>query len=200
MVAELPAAKAINAEIDKKLGPLVKRIADLRPALREMAFYLDTQYIEAFENQGRSEPWKPRSTPNVAGIIEDLKTGTIKERRFEASPALVDTGELKKSGGTVIHGNTIIWGTNVPYAPKHQFGSSEIIENPIPDMLKSGGGKRIERELRKLARKGFDRTAQGLRVRRDYTIEIPARPFVEFTKEDFDALEETLRAHVIGDE
>lgn len=196
---ELPAAQQINAEIDKRLGPLARRVENLRPALEQMAFYLDTQWIENFEQQGRVTKWKPRSAPNTAGIIADLEAGgTIKEHRFDALPALQDTGKLRESGGTEIRGNTIYWGTNVPYAAEMHFGGEKSIANPIPDMLRGPSRGRIERELRKVERRGYEDEAKGLRVRRSYTLQIPARPLVEFTPDDFDTFEEILIEHIDG--
>lgn len=199
----MPAAQKLKLEIDKRLGPIARRIEEIRPALEEMKAYLESQYIEAFEVQGRATKWKPRSVPNTAGIIRDIESGgTIKPKRFDSFPALEDTGELKISAAsdTEIRGKTILWGTNVPYAVDQHFGGEKTINSTIPDLLKSSSKDRIERELRKVERRGFKREAQGLRVRRSYTLNIPARPLVEFTPDDFDALESILIRHAKGEQ
>ena len=164
-----------------EIGGLTK-VKDFRSVMQQIAIYLQSQYIKAFEDQGRGGLWYRRKVPNVVGIISDLKSGgAIKARRFQERPVLIDTGRLRMSGGTRIVGDKIFWGTNVPYAPIHQWGGNTVVDNPIPDMLED---KKIKKGLAELKRKGFERASWTIARKKQFKLKIPARPFLEVLPED----------------
>lgn len=173
----------IEGNLKTITGPFKIKMQNFTQIAQKIAVYLQSQYILAFQKQGRKTKWKIRHVPNLPGIIRDLeKGGNIAKRRFDPRPALIDTGRLKNSGATRIVGEKIYWGTNVPYAGIHQWGGQETIENPIPDKLKD---PKIKAALRKLERKGYKQEALMLSRRRKWVIKVPARPFLELIEEDY---------------
>lgn len=154
----------------------------------------------AFAEQSRgSHNWSGRGVPNIMGIIEDLeKSPNVKERRFDARPALLDTGNLIKSFGKgapnmALTGKYIIEvGTPVPYAPKLNVGGTS--EKDISKTVK----KNLTIYLRKIRRKAkksdnniikermIDRSKSlGWLFSRDKVeVHIIARPFAIITSQD----------------
>ena len=168
----------------------MKKVKNMRPVLQRIGVYLQSQYIAAFQEQGRGKKWPARKVPNLAGIAMDLSNGgSIKDRRYQGAPTLVDTGRLKNSGGTKIVGDRILWGTNVPYGGDHQWGGESVVESSIPKNL---GRANVKKGLKELTKKGFEKLATFLMVTESFTIKVPARPYLEILQDDEDAIVESL--------
>jgi phage gpG-like protein len=99
--------------------------------LPAMSSLMRSQARQAFERQnfgGIAWPARyPNQQPpkvNIAGVVQDLAKGpTIKARRFDDRPALLDRGDLLRSIATRRIGNDAIeQGSVVPYASIHQTG------------------------------------------------------------------------------
>lgn len=77
------------------------RFEDTSPVLERIGRYLVRLNQVGFTNQnfaGRPPSWAPRKVPNVAGILTDLAVGRgVSSKRFVPTPALVDTGTLRRS-------------------------------------------------------------------------------------------------------
>jgi phage gpG-like protein len=76
------------------------------------------------------EEWPERAVPNIPGILDDLQWGaSVKSRRFDARPVLLDTGRLRQSiNWQLLSENEVEIGTNIPYAADHQFGAEREIQ------------------------------------------------------------------------
>ena len=95
---------------------MLERVANVDPRapLEEIGIYLHRRVLEGFERQrdpwGR--PWEPLSPETV--------------RRKGSSRILEDTGRLRQSiAWRTLGRDAVVVGTNVEYAPVHQFGSDE---------------------------------------------------------------------------
>lgn len=177
------------------------------PLLKATGLYMVGQVQRAFTDQRRGRvAWRERSVPNLAGIVRDLdEGGEIKSRRWDARPAVIDTGLLRGSiwfrrltDGTV----GIEVGTTVPYARKQQEGGPTTIEigaraqERIKALLaaieRTGKGK--AREIRAAGggkvkgQRGLADALRFLRGRDSFELRIPARPYVTVEPEDIQAI------------
>jgi len=94
-----------NSEVLKRFNDLIAMGEDPAPALNAVGRVLKTRIQDGFITgtapDGR--PWAP-----------------LKSR---AGQPLVDKGHLKNSIDYRVEGNSVVVGTNLPYAPVHQFGA-----------------------------------------------------------------------------
>lgn len=107
-------------------------LADKRDLLEQVGALMEEESQQAFQRQRFGDfAWEPRypnqSDPfiNVAGALSDFAKGgnQPKSRRFQRRPALRDTGQLQRSIRSRVRSNdSVEVGTNVEYAPFHQFG------------------------------------------------------------------------------
>ena len=118
-------------ETGTKIETIRNMASSPKKILSLIGVYLVKTTSAAFRLQKRGpHSWEPRRVPNVAGILRDLDKGpSIPSRRFEGTPALMDTGRLRGSFTWRFYSSTsIMFGTNVPYANVHQTGGdSEIV-------------------------------------------------------------------------
>jgi phage gpG-like protein len=163
---------------------LAGAVRDLTPLLKQAGFYMVAKAQEAFKRQGRSEQWRPRAVPNVAGIVQDLTQGpNVKSRRFDPRPAGIDTGSLRSSiTYRIVNGDTVEFGSNLPQADLIQHGgtseqqiTSEVRRN-LADYLRANPNEELRRKL------AFLFTTDVL------VTKVPPRPFVEVLPEDEVAL------------
>jgi phage gpG-like protein len=147
------------------------------------------------QRRGRVQ-WPERGAPNVAGILSDMNAGREPpSRRFEARPALIDTGNLRRSIHFIVSGpDRITLIASATYASQHERGGTSTqpvtraaIRN-LTDFL------RRRRDLR--PRLGFlfnlYRTGQPLRTN------IPRRPFLMPTAEDLAEARRVVRRILMG--
>ncbi len=132
------------------------------------------------------KPWPARMVPNVAGVVADLnKNGNPKSRRFDARPAVVDTGKLRNSLSWSTEGGVLRVGTNVSYASTHNEGGSTT------HTLTPVGRRKLAMWLRRDRR----RRVHGLGWlfgKPSFTVKARKRPFVEIGP----AQRRTIREHV----
>lgn len=184
----------------ENLGRFRRRLEDPRPALRRIGALMLAESQRSFRDQSYGgERWPARyegqEEPfiNVAGALSDVVRGrTIRDRRFDRRPALIDTGTLRGSLTFALRGDKAVSvGSTVPYASKHLFGlaSSQAVTNVARRTLvkeyrrfKRGGGERFE-AFKKL---GFLHTVRTLETN------IQQRPFIGL----FPDLERRLRTTV----
>lgn len=190
-------------ELVIELAPILDQIGALALARAQRAFR---------EQRGPGGAWPPRGVPNIAGIVADLASGgSIKSRRFDARPALRDTGRLLGSlAFRRIASNAIEVGTTVPYASLHQRGgeSSQRVPRSIIEPL-----ARFLRRTRKAGRKAG--ASQASRDRNDAAkrlgflfhlartgapliTRVPARRFIGVTDEDRAEYERVVLAGVVA--
>lgn len=111
--------------VEARFKAMARRIRNRRPLFKRIGIKLLNEINEGFEqekNDGKS--WTP------------LALKTIEQRRKAGKGAMIlqDTGRLKGSYTSQFNNNTLRVGTNVEYAPTHEFGTNNI---PKRQMLPS---------------------------------------------------------------
>ena len=181
-------AKNFSFDEGTRLRVIAKLVKDATPALAAIGAFLVAQSGRAFREQrfGNRE-WPARRIPNVPGIVQDLNRGSPpKARRFQGRPALVDTGNLRRSITFSVQApRSVVVGTTLPYAGIHQTGglTEPVILTPV----------------------GRDTLARVLRRDRNLTDDlghlfskptvfrnVPARPFVGLQPGDSQEIEKIL--------
>jgi len=95
------------------LKDLQERLLNLRPALEEIKVYMLSSIEQNFAEGGRPRRWPP------------LSEKTIVQRRKKGKwpgQILVQSGHLLGSIEGTVRDDSVIIGTNKPYAAIHQFG------------------------------------------------------------------------------
>ncbi len=150
--------------VRRMLGALARRARDLEPVRRDFAEYLVGSVKRNFEAGGRPRPWPPSA-----------------RARRHGDKTLINTGRLRASISWRVRGNAVLVGTNLAYAPAHQFGVR----------------KRITQRVRAHARR--TRTGRVVAVRahtRRIHMRLPPRPFLVVQAEDWAYLRRRLRRHL----
>lgn len=148
-LGEFDAGTVLRAlgEVTANPGPLVRRMGLLVAVRARLAFQ---------EQKRGPVAWKERVTPNLPGILADLRKGsTPPERRFQPRPAGVDTGRLMNdvasSEAVRPDGRDAVKvGSRLPYASLIQFGGD--VDIPIDDGLKERIGAYLRTLTRRAAR------------------------------------------------
>lgn len=145
----------------------------LTPLLERIGSYLVKVSQVAFANQRfDGKQWPARSLPNYAGIVRDLNQGQFNEDRLtKARPALVDTGNLRRSiYYRLISNKTVGVASSAPYAALHQEGGTDVI--PISDAAKSNLAQLLSSFPKLRPTLGF------LFRRNELTVNVPQRKFL----------------------
>ena len=178
---------ATGVEID--LAPIVrlqtKGLVNREAALNEIGLFMVSEAQQAFRRGGwrGGKKWKRRRVPNIAGIIRDMEKGgtTLKKRRMQPSPVLIDSGRLRGSIAMRVRlqEGSVIVGTNVRYAQDHQRGRKVILPGA------SLAHRDIRTNLAKLLR-SEKTTRPELREQLgwlfnvdNWTLKLPKRPIME---------------------
>lgn len=184
------AAPTVEVRESGDVRILADRLADPTELLQEIGALLLSRASRSFRDQARGgEAWGERMVPNVPGIVADLNGGgDPKARRFDPRPALVDRGTLRNSLTMLVAGDTVVIGTNVPYAALHNEGGTSSVT------LTRTGRARLTALLRRERRKvrggrGDDRSAQLLGLgwlysRPTFAVNVRKRTFLTITAED----------------
>jgi len=180
-----------------KIGRFEKALTNPSGALRSIGAMMVAESQLAFKRQqfGRDR-WPGRGVPNVMGIIADFAAGkdAPPNRRFQSSPALVDTGRLKGSISFEVSSNTVSVGSNLPYA-KTLHSGGEVESEPITSDMQTRMAEWLRGESRERQKKlGWMLNPQlaGSTV----TTKVPARPFVGITKETVEDIHEILGVEI----
>lgn len=160
--------KAANGHVAISLAAGVRKLnADRQRVLRAVGQALIVNIRRGMEAERSPEgyPWTP------------LKPSTVRQRKGDAHPILQQSGRLKKSITMRQTSESVIVGTNLIYAPVHQFGA-EIRK-------KAGATKLHFRRITRGSKKGqvrftraSDRRAVFGMAAGAHTVQIPARPFL----------------------
>jgi len=142
------------------LNGAAKRCADIGPLLEEIGEIVKLSVKRNFEDGGRPDKWKVSKRAAAQGGI-----------------TLSDTGRLRNSITSLASGRVVEIGTNVKYAPFHQFGTKGYIIRPKNKKALNIPGI----GLRKWARH------PGL----------PARPFLMVQEADKVVILETIGSYVL---
>ena len=137
--------------------------ADKPRILREIGMSLLVGIRQGFkaERSPEGEAWEP------------LKPATVRQRKGDAHPILQRKGRLKKSVTLRLTPDSVVVGTNLAYAPIHQFGATIQREaSPMTVRLRKWKG-RIQ-----FAKAKHKRVRVVDTVRKAHTVTIPARPYL----------------------
>jgi phage gpG-like protein len=165
-----------------KIERIEKKLTNPEAALKQIGALMVAESQRAFkEQQFGTKKWDGRSPVNVFGIIADFHEGKRKPpaRRFEARPALRDTGRLASSIAFKVSGMMVEVGTNLDYANVHQTGG-DVESKPITATVQKLLWSWLKKQSSQLkARLGF-------LLNKKYTGEklkgkVPARPFIGIT-------------------
>ena len=182
---------------DEKLDKTIAGIEDPSEALKAIGALFTVKAQRSFREQKRgSISWAPRGVPNVAGIIGDFNKGqNPKARRFQARPAMIDTGRLRGSISWVVSGNGVTIGTNVPYARKLQEGIASTVS------LTFAGRQKLRQWYRgqsKRKRKEFGKEMGWLFRKTSITVTPSARPFLTIEDQDVKEVMKLVKERVIN--
>lgn len=170
---------------------LKKHSGDLSGALDRVGQYLVRLAQSAFANQRHGGiPWAPRGVPSILGVVQDLESGpAVRAERFQPRPALVVTGNLRRSLYAAKGGpKTVYLRSTADYARLMNDGgvSSRSVTKTVRDNLKEF--------LR--ANKGL-RGALGFLFRRDEVhSEVIARDFLSIPDSSKPKIQAMIRAHL----
>lgn len=133
-----------------RVGVVSKALLNPLKILKAWALLWVRATQDGFKAQKRGPfAWAPRMSPNIPGMLRDFERGpNVPKRRFEARPALMDTGMLKKSyAWSNRDSKSILVGTNIPYANLHQFGGkvkikiTQTMRENLSTWMKREGGR-----------------------------------------------------------
>jgi phage gpG-like protein len=141
-----------------------------------LGVYLAAAARDSFDRQAdpeTGERWPERyqyhPALNVAGAIEDLRTGArIKSRRYDRRPAGRDTGTLIGRITHEVRGDEVLVGSDVPYADQfHEGGVSvqvidEQVRQNLARVLKTK--RRAEKRAAKQAGRAVEPTIEEQRL------------------------------------
>lgn len=169
----------------RKIQRWVKALDNPQKALKQVGIMMVAESQRAFvEQKFGGQPWRERAVPNVMGIIADFAAGRTKpkSRRFDARPALMDTGSLAKSiSYRIVSADTVEVGTNLPYAPTLHSGG-KVQSEPVTKKMQDAIWKWLkgeDRELRRSLGWLLNKKFTGKRIE----AEVPKRRMVGVTKQ-----------------
>ena len=160
--------RAVNGHVTLSLASGVRRLENNRQrVLRAVGQSLIVSIRRGIEAERSPEgtPWTP------------LKASTVRRRKGDAHPMLQQSGRLKKELTMRLTAEGVLVGTNLVYAPVHQFGA---------DIRKKAGAAKLHfRRISRGANKGQlrftsadDRRAVFGMAAAAHSVRIPARPFL----------------------
>lgn len=146
-------------DVGARIRGIAALLAKPETLLKQFGALVALRAQKAFKDQKRgSFAWKERATPNVPGILSDIRRGANPpKRRFDPRPAVVDKGILAGSIAFRVTGaKTVEIGTVVPYASVQQYGGE--VDIPIDMDLKAKIRtflKKQDRKAQNMARRAF---------------------------------------------
>ncbi len=199
-----------EVQFGRWLVSLKRAVQNPTRTLKRIGVMVTSRIQKRFETQvgPDGKTWAPRMTPNIPGILMDLERGsTVKSRRFEERPAVVDFGHLMNSISHRIESvDSVLIGTTKAYASAQHFGAERVI--PITQTMKNGLRELLRtfrRTAKRAARAGapapqHDLTRLAFLLYRDeFKFNIIPRPFVGISDEDHDDIIEIIRGNFLGD-
>ena len=170
-------ARIDDRDVTRTLGRLARKVADLRPVMREISFVMLEAVHQNFESQGRPNPWKKSKRAARSG-----------------GRTLQDTKRLWRSISARSDASSAMVGTNVVYAAAHHFG----FKGRVTAHVAAHRRKQASRDQKQ----GRKKTASGVSFVRAHTrtmnINLPARPFLVLADDDTRKIVERMRRY-IGD-
>jgi phage virion morphogenesis protein len=172
-------------ELNVTLGEMLSRSAATRPVLLEIAQKQVSSFQQNFREGGRPEKWKESKRAKKEGGQTLLKSGRL--MKSITIPEVTDT--------------SITFGSNLPYAAIHQFGGT-INRKPRTLLLKRSVDKETGNEkVRFMSFRAAARRKRGsVEFRRtgNYSITMPARPYIVFQPQDVEDAGKILLRHMLA--
>lgn len=174
----------IRIEIDdtavlRAIADAGSRLKNLRPVMKEIGEYMLLQTDDRFRNQTDPDgnPWKPVTR----------RWREQKQRMGKIDKTLQMRGRLRKSITYRAEADQVAIGTNVKYAPIHQFGGS------IVHYAKSRQAYfRVSRDgSSRFAKKSRANFARSITIR-EYISQMPARPFLGVNSSEERTIEQMI--------
>lgn len=191
--------KPIQIEVDDRqvlelLARMDRRLTDMREVMSDIGLEIVRGVADNFEAEGRysivgeyiggDNKWQPLSKT----------TERIKEKRGKSPPykILQDDGHLAKSIHTEnVTENSVSVGTNMPYAPMHQFGAQKGEYGSV--VIQIDTHKRMSKKGNK-----YDVATHQRRVPNPM-FNIPARPFLTVHPDNIETIAGMLTLHILED-
>lgn len=192
-----------NPEVSKNAAMVrFERVfADPTPALRAIGAIMVAESQDAFKAQKfGEEEWKPRSVPNVMGLIADFALGRREPlaRRFESRPALLDTGRLKQSiAFRVVSNEAVEIGSNLEYAATMQFGG-EVESEPVTSEMQEAIWRWLKTDSGKPYKKNVGFLLNKNQTNKTVQSSVPPRTFVGISDQTIADITEMLGALIQG--
>jgi phage gpG-like protein len=165
-----------------KIERIEKNLGRPAAALKQVGVIMVAESQRAFKDQEHGDnKWEPRAPVNVFGIIADFHVGkkTPPKRRFQSTPALIDTGDLRRKIGAEVKGDVVEVGTVLPYAAVHQTGG-KVESKPLTSKVRRPLWlwlKKQSPELKQQIGWVLNKKFKGKKIEAT----VPARPFVGVT-------------------
>lgn len=182
-----------------KIERIERNLVSPTVALRQIGAFMVAESTRAFrEQQFGDRRWTDRRVPNIFGIIADFHAGrrAPPARRFEARPALQDTGRLAASMASQLVGTDVVEvGTTIGYASVHHRGGrveSETITDTVRTALWSWLRTR-SREIRQRLGWLLSPNFRGKKL----TANVPARPMVGITRRTREAIRKIIGVEIM---
>jgi phage virion morphogenesis protein len=124
-----------NADAMGVLEKLQEKLGDLKPALQDIGEYLQIAHEQRFVDQVSPDgtPWAP------------LSPSYQRNKTKNKNRILFLDGRLAKSFRYQISGNELNFGTNVPYAAHHHFGTKPYTIKPKTKKALAFGGVVVQK-------------------------------------------------------
>jgi phage virion morphogenesis protein len=173
----------VNLTAEKKLQALLSKVTNPEPLYKKIAGELENAIAENFSAGGRPS-WLP------------LSKETLKRRKKRSGPhpikPLVLSGDLRRSITSRHSNQEAVVGTNLIYAPTHQFGADIFIGSRSEKFIRS----RYKRGVKKGKFKKMKSYTMGKGFTfKSHVIHVPARPFLQLTTEDISQISQIITNH-----
>lgn len=182
-----------SAEVIATFVKIADRMRNMREALIDAGEEIITSVQENFNAEGRysvvgsyiggSQKWKPWSKTTEA-IKEKL--GRSDDKILQASGRLIDSITCSEPTD-----NSITVGTNLSYAPIHQFGARRGEYGTVTQYIKEH--KRKSKNGNMYVVKGHQRNVANP------AFDVPARPFLTIHPESLKSIEKSLSDYILAD-
>lgn len=196
--------RVVSIDWGSRFTALLETASNPHRALKRVGVFFASKARQAFSSQGRPpESWPERAVPNVPGILQDFHGGGAKpkSRRFDARPAVRDTGLLQRSIKDEMTGPLEVVvgvsGDAHEYADKQQFGGesetlpvTEEFQEWLWTWLRSSEGSKWKKDLGYLLNRKF--TGETL------TWNVRPRPFLVILEQDLDDVAELAEIEIIN--
>lgn len=164
-----------DREVTRTLDRLARKVADLRPVMRDISLDMLHAVHQNFEDQGRPNPWK-RS----------------KRAAKDGGQTLQDTQRLYRSISPRSDATSAVVGTNVAYAKYLHFG----FHGTVTAHVRAHRRKVAARDQKQGRRKSASGVSFVRAHSRTMKLNLPARPFLTLADDDTRRIVERMKRYL----